>query len=1421
MTQEPAPDSYLLRWKGDELAVTLRLDARRAGRAVFRTDLGGAWHDVPMSETAPGTFACTVPLDAVGIFSGKACFFPKGKDQPEWPHGGNMRVKVEPAATRRANSIYTVFPRQFGGARFLNPEDEPGVREAQNFLDAKGYSVIPPSGTFRDVARELGHIMDDMGFRIVQLLPIFPVPATFARMGRYGCPFAATDFLSVDPACAEFDPHATPLDQFRELADAVHAKGGALFVDLPANHTGWAATLQTHHPGWYRHAADGAFVSPGAWGVTWEDLVELDYSNPELRDYMADVFLFWCRHGVDGFRCDAGYMIPAEAWTRIVARVRAEYPDTVFMLEGLGGKLEVTDRLLSESGLDWAYSEIFQTYDRAAFEWYLPGAIERAERYGALVHFAETHDNDRLAKKGRTYARMRVQIAALLSHQGAWGIANGVEWFATEKIDVHGASALNWGAKDNMVPLIGRLNAILAGHPAFGPDTHLEVVTRGDGNTLAVVRAHPQAAVLVLANLDCDSPATIRWDAAKFGASLVTDLVTGKQFAVDPSAGVELEPGEVLGLVKGEREVKGESRKVKGEMEVKGESRKVKDDIGKDHLSPFTLHHSPFTWQWPEDARREVCVPAGCALRVVAPHPFRVRVTDGTRTLAVERSGEGNFADLELPPYAGDGTRAEARTLEIAVYTPEGVRHAASRVLLLPPGESARVKLVYSGDEIRADRALETILADGAGAMSRVKLAWGDIRSQYDALFAANTNPRVPSDRLILWTRCRAWLQYEGYSHEINADCIESVRADPAGRFAEWTFRVPCGMGQTARFIFMLSLAPEGGNAARLVVWRLEAADAQERVPPVRIVFRPDMEWRSFHSVTKAQGAVEQAFGAPSAIKVFKDSKDSKVFKVFKVFNDFINPNNPKDLNNLNDPNNPNDLKDLNDLEGLKTLSGFLFQPYGADERLEFAIANGEFHHEPQWTYCVPHPEEAERGQEPCGDLYSPGWISCDFQAPGDAAILSAVYVKEVKGESRKVKGEREVKGESRKVKDDTETNHPSPFTLHLSPFTIPVSSALKEFLKLFIVRRDDVKTVIAGYPWFLDWGRDTFIFLRGAIAAGFEKEAKDIVIAFARFEENGTLPNIIYGDTAGNRDTTDAPLWFIVAVRDLCAKFGRKKFLATECGGGRTLADVVESIAANYVKGTPNGIRVDHDSGLVWSPPHFTWMDTNYPACTPRVGYPVEIQALWIAALRFLGGTWKALAERAEESLATYFANGNGLADCLDAPNGEPAAQAARDDAIRPNQLFVVSLLEGERGKVKGEGCAVEGTSGLGQQIVRACERLLVPGGVRSLAEGHPLYRGVYAGDEDTARKPAYHNGTVWAWPFPLYAEAAVATGTLTREQALSLLASSVENLNAGCVCQLSEIADGDAPHAQKGCRAQAWSTSELLRVWLALGQK
>jgi predicted glycogen debranching enzyme len=280
-----------------------------------------------------------------------------------------------------------------------------------------------------------------------------------------------------------------------------------------------------------------------------------------------------------------------------------------------------------------------------------------------------------------------------------------------------------------------------------------------------------------------------------------------------------------------------------------------------------------------------------------------------------------------------------------------------------------------------------------------------------------------------------------------------------------------------------------------------------------------------------------------------------------------------------------------------------------------------------------------------------------------------------------------------------------------------------------------------------------------------------------------------------------DAQLWFVLCVKEWIAKVGGRRRTAQ-----KMFRKTVESIVENYVKGTPNGIHVDMDSGLVWTPSHFTWMDTNYPACTPRCGYPVDIQAMWIAALRFVGGEWNAFADRAAESVMRYFAGREGFADCLDAWNGEPAAQAAADFSVRPNQLHLVTL------------DAVTDVE-MARRIVDSCERLLVPGGIRSIASGDSKYRGCYSGDEDSSRKPAYHNGTVWAWPMPLYAEAAVKCGRLTAAQAGSLLAGVVENINTECLCHVSEIADGDAPHAQKGCRAQAWSVSEFLRVLLLIG--
>ena len=1293
MKQTPSPEDFLLKWRGDTLTVTLELDSPRRGRAAFRTNIGRAavrrreiidetergltplaraWTDIPLDEVKPGLFRAEIPLDEVGVFSGKACFFPEGSNVPEWPEGRNVHIKVESGETRANNSIYCVFPRQFG--------------------------------SFREVVRRLPVIMDTMGFRIIQTLPPFPVPTTYAVMGEYGCPFAATDFLSVDPAMAEFDEYATPLDQFRELIGAVHARRGLFLIDLPANHTGWASTLQTHHPDWFHRQADGRFVSPGAWGVTWADLVELDYTNPGLRAYMADVFLFWCRNGVDGFRCDAGYMIPAETWEYIVAKVREEYPDTVFMLEGLGGRLEVTDRLLAESNLDWAYSEIFQTYDRGQFEAYLPGAIARSEKYGTLVHFAETHDNDRLAKGGTTYAKLRVQLAALLSWQGAWGIANGVEWFCREKIDVHGKNGLNWSSEENMVGLISRLNHLLRTHPSFSGPGHLELVTRGDGNTLAVVRRTPDAEsdLLVLANLDCNHPARIDWDRDRFAIAETFDIVTARK--IDASGPVDLGPGEVLCLRSAAR---------------------PDDTAGQAPV--ITPSGEPlFHIVMPRDAKRDVVVPEGLLVEISAPSHFRMRLVDAEtgKTVRVRRSEDGDRAVFDAPNYHGDGTRCRRLRLDMTIYENGRAVRSRSRFFVPPTPRTAKFRISLDREDVRLHPEYRTVLSNGAGAASQMRIGWGVIRSQYDAILAANPNPAVPSDRLNLWARTRCWLQREGYTREFDSSCITRFTADPAGRFARWVFTVPCGMGKETMFMVTLALK-DGRNAAEMRVERLQAK-TREAGGRVRLVFRPDIEWRSFHATTKAYQGPEGLF-AKSCEPVGAGTSSSPY-------------------------------------------SGFDFHPY--DGHFNMSVTGGEYHHEPQWSYGIGHPDEAERGQEGSGDLFSPGWISADL-AVGDAISIVGAYNEEAK-----------------------------PFQRQTEVFTgTSFTHGLRRALDLYIVRRDGLKTVIAGYPWFLDWGRDTFIFMRGMIAAGMTADALKILKAFAAFEENGTLPNIIYGKTAGNRDTTDAPLWFVRCAQEIAGRDGFERLDDLDgFDGADEIKKACASIVEHYISGTSNGIHMDPESALMWSPSHFTWMDTNYPACTPRVGYPVEIQALWISALKFVGRV--DLVQKATESLVKYFKWEHGFRDCLAAPNGESAARATPEDTIRPNQLLLVTL-----GVV------------LDRSILRATEELLIPCGIRSLNAGHPLYRGAYTGDEDTSRKPAYHNGTVWSWQFPLYAEAMQMTGLASRETALSLLAGAVENLNGGCIGHMSEITDGDAPHAQKGCLAQAWSDSELLRVWLKLG--
>lgn len=1344
LIQSPQPDSRSLFCAGDLLVVTLETPGFEGGRAFVRGNFKEThWEDIPMVRIE-NRFEAHIPLPAVGLFHFKTCFLPEGVDaddpQALWPEGGNALVKVAPQWTRQGCSVYTAFVRQFRNEPAYTPPDD-----FLKLLDHNGYSVIPPSGTFRALARQLDHIILGMGFRIIQLLPIHPVPTTYARMGRFGSPFASLDFYDVDPALAEFDTKATPLDQFIELADAIHKRGARVFLDLPANHTGWASTFQIHHPEWFKRNDDGSFHSPGAWGVVWADLVELDYSRQELRDAIADVFLFWCAKGVDGFRCDAGYMIPAELWKYVVDAVRKVFPDTVFLLEGLGGKLETTDELLSVSGLDWAYSEIFQQDNRDALSWYLPEAMVRSQEIGPLIHFAETHDNNRLAAKGNGYAAMRTALAALLSQQGAFGITAGVEWFCREKVDVHGAPSLSWGVSENQVALISRLNAILAYLPAFAIGAKLELITQGGGNVLvAIRRAKTGEAVLIAINLDSDNPATVEWDARHFPFSEAWDTISGR--AILPHlqgevSALNLAPGGFVALVASENIVR--------EIEAFEASRKGGNALD----IPFrdqAQNAKTMRFDFPVDSRRTVMVPPGYGLEIHSKVPFRALLIDD-RSAPISSGislpllgGDDYCCQIEVP----DSLKRCCFTLCVVGFDERALR-TQSPILALPPAEAACFALSVSGERVRrGENDLLAVLANRRGAMAQVRAEWGMIQSQYDALLSINPNPRVPADRQVFFTRCKVWVRHAGYSFELNGTCQDSFELC-SPRSAVWHFTTPIGMGKTAKLFIALEM-DESDNAASLVFGRLPVAPLDDRAP-IELVLRPDIEARSFHCPTRAYEGPEQSY--PKAVRSIAD--------------------------------------------------GFLFEHPGSLP-CQMRFDSGSFNLEPLWSYSVPYPVEAERGLSPTGDLFSPGWFASNISVgmqlrldAGEAPLESFANRKPIATHSNKSED------------------------ISLDSYLSDVAPSL-----LFIADRDDLKTVIAGYPWFLDWGRDTLIVLRGLIAMGEINASMEILREFGRFEEQGTLPNIIHGGTVGNRDTSDAPLWFIVAAGDAMDHRGCRDIADLDCGG-RSLSSVILSIVSSYISGTPNGIKVDSGSGLVYSPSHFTWMDTNYPAGTPRVGYPVEIQALWIAALtivrtRLNTEDFVEVENRARASLLQYYVQPDGwLADSLRTPSLSyaPAASAIPEDALRPNQLLAVTLGAVDTGGV------------VARAIVKATESLLIPGGIRSLADRpvaveQPVWRdgvllndpfnpywGHYLGDEDTRRKPAYHNGTAWGWQFPLWCEA-FARVFKDIPAARSILASAATLLETGSLGQLPEIMDGDTPHTQRGCLAQAWSISELERV-------
>lgn len=455
------------------------------------------------------------------------------------------------------------------------------------------------------------------------------------------------------------------------------------------------------------------------------------------------------------------------------------------------------------------------------------------------------------------------------------------------------------------------------------------------------------------------------------------------------------------------------------------------------------------------------------------------------------------------------------------------------------------------------------------------------------------------------------------------------------------------------------------------------------------------------------------------------------------------------------------------------------------------------------WFYNFEYQRERERGLDSTEDLYSPFLLRFDFAGNSSAAIIASTLA-HTAGEAPQLH-DRE---QQRRVRISRSTPAPDPFA------TVLTCAADQ-----FIVARGDQNSVIAGYPWFADWGRDTMISLPGlTLVTGRYDDARNILRAFARSIDHGMLPNRFpdSGETP-EYNTVDATLWMFHAVHEFVRYTGDYEFVRAELY--QSLADIV----AWHERGTRYGIHLDSDGLLHAGEPGMalTWMDAKVMdaksgdwVVTPRQGKPVEIQALWHNALRVMAqlasvfkdaaasAHFSSLADRARAGfLKVFWNNATGCLYDVIPDSGAP------DASFRPNQIFAVSLpyplLSDEQAL----------------QLVDVVEwELLTPYGLRTLSPRDPNYRGRYQGDP-RSRDGAYHQGTVWPWllgPF-LTAYVKVHGGNAeARDRANRFLDPLRAHLLEAGLGQISEVFDGDAPQRPSGCFAQAWSVAEVLRTYL-----
>jgi predicted glycogen debranching enzyme len=476
-----------------------------------------------------------------------------------------------------------------------------------------------------------------------------------------------------------------------------------------------------------------------------------------------------------------------------------------------------------------------------------------------------------------------------------------------------------------------------------------------------------------------------------------------------------------------------------------------------------------------------------------------------------------------------------------------------------------------------------------------------------------------------------------------------------------------------------------------------------------------------------------------------------------------------------------------------------IIRPYAGMPALHLSHNSDEVVATGHWYREFEYELERERGLDYREDLFNPMALRFDLSDSGVADVIASIEP----NQAHQAAQYRVNEIARRELIEQA------------SPSNNPLARSLVRAADQYIVNRGDRKSVIAGYHWFGDWGRDTMISLPGlTLVTGRADVARGILSEFARNIDRGMLPNRFPDQgEALEYNTVDATLWFFEAIRAYAAYTGDYAFIQTE------LYPALRDVLDWHIRGTRYGIRMDSDGLLVSGADgvQLTWMDAKVGdhVVTPRRGKAVEIQALWFNALRVMedlanrfedrttGQGCSQLAERCAESFNRLFWNEQAgcLYDVVDGDN--------RDASVRPNQILAVSL---PHTMLSDDGA---------RRVVMTVERhLMTPYGLRSLAPTDPKYIGHYHGGV-WERDGAYHQGTVWAWLMGPFITAYMKANRATQESARTARSRAAEWLEyfnqhseEACLGHVSEIFDGDSPHTPRGCVAQAWSTAELLRA-------